>query len=440
VANKLIELINQVGEGNLDRRKFLAGIGGTAAAASLLPMLAGKPAMAQIGGPPNYTMAERDRRWKIVRAWMSEQGYDCLVLPHGAGDAHLQHAGYVSNGGFYMAPGAIVFPLEGEPALISSNKPPRPRPGDWISDYTNKWDETGQRSIGEHIIDKVNEKGYAKGNIGVIGTQANVEGLNEFANEGLVNYAVWAMVLAGLPDATFTDVTADFAELILIKGEEEIANYEKAALVGEELHQMMLETTKIGLNDRRFKANVAEFFALKGARPDVQALELAPGDIHDGQLINSEYGIMYAGGYCQVTLCMAVGTVSKQTEELADVAHASLAHGMENLKPGVRFGDVIDGMEKIVSDAGCWHGFPQLHGLRPMFMVGPVYNYPPPFIPSRTLGADVIMKENMIMSFEPGARKGAGPEGGQVKVGGTCLITRDGPRMFNTIGQRMQRV
>jgi Xaa-Pro dipeptidase len=425
---------------SMDRRSFLSRVGVTAAAAPLLSLLAGGPAKAQFRGPSMYTLAERDRRWRNVRAWMSMKGFDCLVIPHGSGDGHLQYAGYLSNGGFFMASGAVVFPLEGEPTFISGNKPIMPQPDAWIGDYTSKWDETGQPSIGEHIVNKVNEKGYARGNIGVIGTLANAEGLNEFANEGLVNYGVWSMVLAGLANATFTDVTGEFAELIMVKGEEEIRNFEKAALLGEELHQLMVDTAKIGLNDRRFKADIAEFFALKGARPDIQILELAPGDIKDGDVINSEYGINYSGGYCQVTLCLAVGKVSKQTEELAKVAYESLAYGVENLKPGARFGDVINGMENIVFDAGCWHGFPQIHGLRPMFMVGPVYNFPPPFVPSRTLGADVIIKEGMVLSFEPGARKGMGPGGGQVRVGSTCVITKDGPHMFNTLGQQLQRV
>ena len=75
--------------------------------------------------------------------------------------------------------------------------------------------------------------------------------------------------------------------------------------------------------------------------------------------------------------------------------------------------------------------------LGPMFMVGPVANFPPPFVPSTTIGADYEIKENQIFSFEPGARVGLRD---QVKVGATALVTSDGLEIWNEIGTRMQRV
>ena len=76
----------------------------------------------------------------------------------------------------------------------------------------------------------------------------------------------------------------------------------------------------------------------------------------------------------------------------------------------------------------------------PMFMVGPVYNMPPPFQPSKCIGADVVIQEGMAFSFEPGARLGFGPTGKHAKVGATALITADGINVINKLGLRMHRV
>ena len=74
-----------------------------------------------------------------------------------------------------------------------------------------------------------------------------------------------------------------------------------------------------------------------------------------------------------------------------------------------------------------------------MSMAGPVYNAPPPFQSSKTIGADIEIKPGMAFSFEPGARRGFGPGGGHVKVGATAIVTETGLNVFNEIGLRMQR-
>ena len=349
MEKKLDDLFQKFFRGHLDRREFLTRLavvpGGVAAATAALPLLNSPKARAQMfirGG--TYSTAERDRRWANIRRMMSENGYDCLIVPKGMGDGinFLQYAEYVSNA-FFMTPGAVVFPLEGEPAVVGAV----PSPDPWIQQMTLKWFEGGEQTpIGELIVDLVNEMGLAGGNIAVVGTQAAVEGLNEFINEGFVKYATWATVMAGLPEATFTDITPEFAELVMVKGEEEQANIIGAAQVGEGLHAMLLDTIEVGLDAREVRVAVAEYLIRNDAASDVQALELAPGSIRDGQVINSEYGIIASGGYAQVTLCVACGSVSGQTEELAEIAHASMDYGAENLRAGARFGDVIAGMER----------------------------------------------------------------------------------------------
>ena len=94
-------------------------------------------------------------------------------------------------------------------------------------------------------------------------------------------------------------------------------------------------------------------------------------------------------------------------------------------------------MEKVIADAGYWHGFPVLHSVRPVSLVGPVGYGPPPAGYSEILGGDVEIKTGMGISFEPGAR--IGPQA-QVKIGGMSFVEDNGVRMLNTLGTRLQRV
>ena len=428
---KKMNVTNNDVQGGVNRREFLSSIGmtagGVAAAVSLLPIVASKPAMAQFGSPSPFDTKERDRRWALVRGMMKAEGLDVLVVPHGGGDDYHKYAGYLSETGFFR-PGLVMFPLQGEPVQFGGAPNPR-----WISDFQAGHDHT----IGEALIARLKASGYENKTIGVIGTEARVFGLNEFSGQGLMLYSIWNEVIESLPNAKFKDITSIMAETIMVKGEEEIKAHEAAALFGEDLHKLMLKEIKPGMTDRHVRALVSEYIIMNGADTNVKALQMKPGVIADGDVINAEYGINYKGGYTQVTLCIAVGKVSKQTEELRKVAKESLELGLSLVKPGIAFAEAIDPMEKLVTDAGYWHGFPQIHGLNPIILVGPV-GYPPfPATYSKTLGGDIVLKAGMTLSFEPGARKGMVA---QVKIGGSGIVTETGFKMFNTLGLNLQRI
>lgn len=279
MEKRVNDLIANLSSGRLGRREFLTRMavipGGIAAAAAVLPMLPAETARAQFGPPP-FTPAEGERRHARIRAMMAEKGLDGMIVPHRAGDGVnlLQYAGYVSGGGFFpYGDGAVVFPLEGEPIIVA-NRLPSP----WIGRAKPVVFEDGvQVPLGRQIVEAVEELGLANGAIGVVGTVTGGEGVNEFMNDGLVTYATWATVVAGLPNAEFTDISGDFAVLMMVKGEEEIAACTNAALIGESLHEMLLETTQVGTDPAQLRENVALHLLRNGATADVQAAFLPPG-------------------------------------------------------------------------------------------------------------------------------------------------------------------
>ena len=411
----------------IDRRRLLVGAS-QAAGATALGCAMPSAASAQPGGSAGpFTTAERDRRWQALRAMMSAQGVDCLVVPNLTGDFTLHYAQYVTNAPF-NGPGVAVLPAQGEAAAIGIS----PSPGAWARALGRRGEP-----LGTGVVDLIDELGYGSSTIGVVGTANNVFGLNEFVSPGLMLYSVWSEVLSAFPDADFVDVTEAFADVNLVKGPEEIAVFEKAALLGEQFHRMLLENARPGVTDRQFRSRIAEFMILNGATTDVQALEMQPGPIEVGHIINSEYGIEAYGGYAQVTLCISIGEPSALTRELHDVARAALAAGLETVKPGVTFGEAFAPMEEIVRDAGYWHGFPVLHSMRPVVLAGPVGIGQPIGSYADPLGADKVLKPGMSISFEPGARIGRSD---QVKIGSSAVVTDNGVKLFNTLGLSLQQV
>lgn len=446
MGRKFSDLFSGVSQGRIGRRDFLSRMalvpGGAAAMAGLAPMLVSNDAEAQLA--PIMLMSPyrddiRDYRWGRMREMMKKNDIDVLVVPRNFGDGVnlLQYADYLSNA-FFMNPGAVIFPKEGEPAMVGAI----PLPTAWIKQMGKKLDSAGQQMpISEYIVDTINDMGFAKGRVGVVGTKANSEGLNEFMNEGFFNYATMHSIQTGLPDADFEDVTEAFGVTMMVKHPKEIDNIRKSALIGEDMHAMLLDTVEIGkTTDKDMKVAIFEHLIRNNAYADVQAFGGRPGPVKAGTVFTSEYGIVNAGGYSQVTLSIAYGEVSDEIKGQAAAAEASLNAGMAAMKPGVTFGSVIDKMQKIVLDAGYWNGFPQIHGLLPMTCVGEIHSDAPPTKPMKTVGEDVVLEPGMVFSYEAGAKRGKGFMAAEVRVGGTGVVTEDGFEMFNTLGTRLQHL
>jgi Xaa-Pro aminopeptidase len=252
-----------------------------------------------------------------------------------------------------------------------------------------------------------------------------------------------------LPKARFEDISAEMAEIMLVKTPAELRLVEKAAEIGERAHEVMLSVAKPGVTEREIRSKMAESILHDGASIGVALLEMGPGILKKGDVINSEWGPAVGGLEAQVTLCVSVGRVSEKTEKLAEIAEACLKKGLASLKPEVRFGRVMEAMEKVVADAGAWHHIPLLHSLNPTVLRGTEGTLPkgakPLPGPSEAanpmfavLGSEVVVKSGMTFTFEPCACLGDDPS--QVKIGGTAIVTDTGVRMLNVLGTKMQRI
>ncbi len=397
------------------------------------------------------TLKERDRRWKAIRDMMKKHKLECLILPGVAPRAMIDYPGYVSN-----AMGTVIFPIEGEPTCFyggynaAMRLRERLRVGEemWIRDWRDG------AELGLAIASRVKDLGYANGRIGVTGLDGGVHGVGN-AFEGLVPYKTWTSVLKGLPKAKFEDVTDRMVEILQVRTPEELELVERAAEIGEHAMEVMLSITKPGVTDRemRDKTNDAIYFIHGAPRPTTGIIEgCSRGGVKNGDVVNTEWFITVGGMQAVLQMCMAVGKVSKKTEKDAEIAEASQKKGLEVLRPGVKFGAVIEAMEEVVAGAGAWHWYPLLVSRNPQILRGgegtwprgATWEIPAPEVghPSlAVLGSEVIVQSGMTFSFEPSASTGdfALPFS-YVKVGGQAIVTDTGTRMLNTLGTKLQRV
>lgn len=361
----------------------------------------------------------------MVRDRLRARGLSALVVPT---DNHftLNYAEYLSDSGFMIQGGVVIF-TDGD--VFISGAPPFPGKNPaWIDKMLPPFGTFG--GVASKLLKPLNEPG-AK--VGVVGGHASAFGLNEFTAAGFFPASSYNELAAGVSNIELVDFTSDLAEIMLIKGDEEIAAMENTARFIENLHHSIVEKARLNVSPFELSAHVAGVYANSYATAGVQILEASPAPLSPGSVVNTEYGAKLAGGHTQGTLSFAMSPVSEETRDLADIAERAFAASTSAAKPGTLFGDAVAAAESIIDDAGCWNGFPVIHSMSPIVLAGRVGMAPGMYQPIR--GADIALKPGMVLSFEANARKG---QKAMVKVGGTGIITDTGVRMLNTLGNKMQ--
>src|ERR1700676_5502353 len=115
--------------------------------------------------PPILSLTERDRRWARVRTLMHERGFDGILV---AGfRAREMYETYISDD---YNEGCVIFPLEGDPVVITWAylRVMRARWSQergttlWVDDYRVATSGTG-------VAEVLREKNLAEGSLGVVG-------------------------------------------------------------------------------------------------------------------------------------------------------------------------------------------------------------------------------------------------------------------------------
>lgn len=413
---------------------------------------------------PTFSLKERNRRWQSIREFLEKRELDCLIF--GSLNAPQQHERYLSNEYRY---GIVLFPQEGEPVyLVRSNMDVVSNMENLLRGQTSWIEDWRGGATGETLVDAIKDKGFESANIGVFGLEGQGIILEP---EGWIPYQTWDYVLKNLPNANFTEVTKPIIELILVKGEEELAMLRHGAGIGEMACEVMMDVTRPGVNEGEIYTAIMQEIRKHGANsytliihsgdenpswspPRWLSTSETPRTVQKGEHVLVEMFPSYGGMETQQQMTVALHPVSSKKQELADVARRSLEIGLEMLRPGVTFEEVCDAMEEPIQEAGCWHLTPLIHSLNPLQLVSQrqvrmienlpgLEDYNPAYWQkgeykggkARPMtGGDVVIKPGMSFAMEPNACRGKM----RVNIGGTVIVTDNGVEELNTLANEMK--
>jgi Xaa-Pro aminopeptidase len=397
--------------------------------------------------PPILSPAERDRRWARVRHLMRERGLEGLLV---AGfRSREMYETYISDD---YDEGCVIFPLEGDPVVITwaHLRVMRARWSQergatlWVDDYR-------VATSGAGVAEVLREKHFAASNLGVVGlrSQAPTE------IYGAIPANFWEELTTALPQARWEDISEEFSHLMLVKSDEEMAQVRYAARAAEAACRVIVEVAAPGVGEEVVFAEATREMLRHGiglrypmivmnsgpqtlswGPPRWTTTAEAPRILARGDLMQAELMPLCGNQEVQVQMTVALDPLDDINLKCERVARASYDAGIEALKPVMTFADLLAAMEEPLKSAGCWGYTPLVHSLGPHFLAGrTTVNQEQAKLDVRFVGPNgvrarqAVLEPGMVFAFEPNACIGQH----RVNIGGTVIVTATGCEELNHI-------
>ena len=230
--------------------------------------------------------------------------------------------------------------------------------------------------------------------------------------------------------------------MILLKSPDEIERMRRSSGIVAEILAEVASRVRPGVTTGELDAVAEELTRKKGAKPAFKGYVVGgrtfPASIcisvndevvhgipsrdrvlRDGDLVGLDFGVCCDGYFGDAARTVSVGRTSPEARRLMDVTAASLAAGIEAIRPGAHIADISGAIQDVAEGAG----FSLVrefvgHGIGRSLHEDPqVPNY-------RTGTRGVKLSEGLVLAIEPMVNAG-GPEV-YVKDDGWTAATRDG--------------
>ena len=385
---------------------------------------------------PTFSLAERDRRWGLVRERMRKAKLDCLVgFPNGGRFEQLQaNTRYLTAMGGFACEIGVAFPLDGEvTAFVQS---PRDiawwkRAQAWIGDIRNC-----RRLWSEGMIARLKEMKLDRARIGIIGLSGMIR-----APEGVVPWMMVERLKEAFPQAEFVSGTEVVLETRAVKSAEEIDFLREAARLAELGAAGMLAIAREGVPENVLYAEMVRVMLANGgelptmiywgAGPWPASEHLVPSTrrLEKGDVLSNEIEAKYGGYIAQVAAPAVVGSVPGEQHAMYEASLRIFNELSLIIRPGVPLAEVGGAYQRLVQEAG----------LKPMSWPfhGRGLGDDHPAMANAAAAQEAVFAENHVIILKPGVANPDSMQDAGERAGDTVVVTQDGCRR---LGQRPLRI
>jgi len=323
------------------------------------------------GLPFTFSLTERDRRYRQVRAQMAALGFDALIIPCNTGhnEAYQADVRFLTQVGGFATEVALFFPIEGEPTCFLRGDKQRTTwwrtMQDWVQDIRPSdcaWSE-GFDSV-------IRERRMESGCMGVVGIGGTYR-----SPDGLILHGTLGHLRSSFPQAKFVDATEMMLEIRLIKSEEEIAALQRATEIAEISIKAAADAARPGRRENQVYAEMVAAMVREGGelptmilwragsaptRPDryPPQRQLAAGDV-----IINEVEAKCVGYMAQIRRPIFLGKPSPEYEQLHELGVESFHLMYNRMRPGATYGYAVKAYTDLIEDWGYRASGVPLHGI-----------------------------------------------------------------------------
>ncbi|HEV8016166.1 MAG TPA: M24 family metallopeptidase [Stellaceae bacterium] len=317
---------------------------------------------------PRLSLAERDRRYRLVRVAMAAENLDVLICPAATSrwEQNMADSRYLTTIGGFGTEALTIFPRDGEVTAYVFNRAAFWRAAqDWVADVRD-----GRNLWLKNIEERLGELKLVSGRIGIAG----LSGLTR-TPDGIIPHATVEGLKQAFPRAELVNATALMSRAREVKSAEEITLMRRATAIAEAMVGTLAEL-KPGDTERTIFANMTHrLVTLGGDLPAMLIIGSGPDLAHGmfvptlrvlaaGDVITGEVEGRYAGYSGQIVRPAILGIPRPDFRELVAITAAVFDDILPAMKAGATLGSVLGAYEAAVARRGggsCKTAYPLMH-------------------------------------------------------------------------------
>jgi Xaa-Pro dipeptidase len=308
---------------------------------------------------PRLSLAERDRRWALVRRQMEARNLDSLILWGWPAmwDFCTANARYLCPVGGNAEFNVLVFPLKGDPTcfvLMPTFLEGWRASQDWVADIRSR-----RGTWADSVVARLAELNLTSGRIGMDGLAGPLD------PDGWLPHSVYTRIVELMPKAELVNLDDMMESLRTVKSAEEIGILEQAAKLGDLMLTTCRDKARTGVKESEVYGSMMQTMLANGGEEPtlfLWACDRYPSPhpfrlptvrpMERGDLITCEIHPKIGGYFTHVERTFSIGAPEPQQRRIYDGCVTAFNEGMKLFGAGKSISHAMDHVRDVIHDGG----------------------------------------------------------------------------------------
>lgn len=306
---------------------------------------------------PRFPREEGERRHRLIRDQMRYRGLDCLIIAGNSTNfrGYELDSRYVSGFASWFDPNYVIFPLEGEPLILTflRGHAMLAESIGFIRARSYSTGPFGRDHLGS-IVKRIKELGMDRARFGIVSMR-------------VISGWVYSGLLEEFPEAEFVDASDLIRQIRIIKSSVELEFMRRSGECADKGWAAMRDAARPGVRELEIASSCDHAMQNEGAEsgPHIligsgnwnnlsACLTLSGGArvLQQGDVILNEITPCFGGYYTQLCRPISLGTPDDDFKRLYEIHIAMYETARREFKPGALFEEIESKMKAVAMKLG----------------------------------------------------------------------------------------